>query len=74
MTLRFEKRLRQLESSKRARRRPNFSRISQNDLRNWREVLTAATDSGDWSGYLDDLAVDAPSVYAAYIEAGYRET
>ena len=71
MSLRFEKRLRHLEASRKATKKPDFSTILSDDLRKWQEILTVATDSGDWSGYYDDLAAHAPTVYAAYLKAGY---
>ena len=71
MSLQFNKRLRHLEASRKATRRPDFSNISSEDLQKWQEILTVATDSGDWSSYYDDLATHAPTVYAAYLKAGY---
>lgn len=65
----LEKRLRSLEGTNSAINRPDFSRIFPSDLRNWREILTLATEAGDWSTYYDDLAVHAPTVYAAYLKA-----
>jgi hypothetical protein len=71
MTIQFDKRLKRLETSDIANKKPNFRHVPQNELQKWREILTVATDTGDWSGYLEDLAVDAPSVYAAFKKAGY---
>ncbi len=73
MTTRFDKRLRRLEGPNSAIRKPDFRHVLQDDLLRWREILTVATDSGDWSGYLDELAANAPSVYAAFVKAGYYE-
>ena len=70
----FDRRLRHLEASNPAIKKPDFSHVSPDDLRQWREILTVATDSGDWSSYYDDLADDAPSVYAAYVKAGQQRT
>jgi len=71
MSLRFEKRLRQLETSNAVIKKPNFSHVLQNDLQRWKEILRKATDSGDWSNYYDDLAAHAPTVHSAYLKAGY---
>jgi len=68
MLVRFEKRLRRLETSVSITKNPDFSHVSVDDLRNWREILTAATEADDWSTYFDDLAVHAPTVYSAYLK------
>ena len=74
MATRFDRRLRRLEDSNTAIRKPDFRHVSQDDLLKWKEILTVATDSGDWSGYLNELAANAPSVYAAYVKAGYCDS
>ena len=74
MTTRFDKRLRRLEGSNSAVRKPDFRYVLQDDLLRWRKILTAATESDDWSGYYDNLSVHAPSVYAAYMKAGYFDS
>ena len=68
----FDKRLRQLEASNPVNKKPDFSHVSPDDLRKWKEILTAATDSGDGSSYYDELAVHAPTVYAAYLKAAQQ--
>ena len=72
MTLQFRKRIRQLEASKSVITRPNFDHVHPDEIEKWREILTMATDSGDWSSYYDDLAVNAPAVYAAYLKAAQQ--
>ena len=69
MSLRFDARLRRLETSSSASKKPDFSHVMPDDLEKWREILTAATETGDWSAYYDDLAAHAPTVYAAYLKA-----
>ena len=73
MTLQFRKRIRQLEGSNSVITKPDFNHVHPDEIEKWREILTVATDSGDWSSYYSDLAVDAPAVYAAYRKAGYCE-
>jgi len=65
-------RLRQLEASNPVIKKPDFSHVSPDDLRKWREILEAIMDSGDGSHYYDDIAVDSPSVYAAYVKAAQQ--
>ena len=69
----FDKRLRQLEASNSTIKNPDFSHVSPDDLRKWREILEAIMDSGDGSHYYGDIAADAPSVYAAYVKTDYFE-
>jgi len=72
MSTRFERRLRHLEASGGVIERPNFDHVSPDDLRRWKEILKAIMDSGDGSDYYDDLAVHAPTAYAAYLKAAQQ--
>ena len=72
MSLRFEKRIRHLETSASASRKPDFSHVSPDELQMWKKILKAIMDSGDESNYYDDLAVHAPTVYAAYLKAAQQ--
>ena len=69
MRIHFERRLRHLETSASGNSKPDFSHVSCDDLRRWREILTTVAGTNDWSNYYHDLAVHAPSVHGAFLKA-----
>jgi hypothetical protein len=67
---RLERRLRLVEKPARVGRGLLLDHVSPEELARGKKILKAAMESSDWSTYYSDLEAHAPTVLAAFIEAG----